>query len=504
MFYRSYRTIAWLAVLPFAIGSLQSSLRDDLFAPAHRLSGIGVDREQLTDAVLAKRAELMIEAQTFTIMRDPHALAGAQRINSPKLQRIFESAARTSGFPASTISAISYLESWGDPRAESPAGPKGIMQISSATARRMGLQIVDATRYRITTERALIHPKRGKPFYRAIHHKAAYTVRVRDDRLSPERAIPAAARYLSEMESKFGGRDLAVFSYHCGEGCVGEFLSLAHEATGVKNHPITVPRIFFSCSPAYNADLYEAFKRHMERDYSPTYWFRVMRAEQLLALYRKDPEAFEKLIADYRNAENPEQRAPHRLSVWLKPQDESYRSGDEIRLDLGKKLAKAFDNPRLFGFTLRKGAGGIGEWDPANTESYLQASPSALGTLTYIAFETRRLHQAMKRKGETFVPLVVTALVRPVAYQERLASREASIHTELPDHGTGQVFDIDYSRLPAGERECLDFILDDLGWDGYLGFVEEAANSNTLHIGCSPSSREFFAEVFQEALASKR
>ncbi|MDQ6707058.1 MAG: lytic transglycosylase domain-containing protein, partial [Acidobacteriota bacterium] len=369
MFYRSCRTIAWLALLPLAIGSLQSSLRDDMFAPAHRLSGIGVDREQLTDAVLARRAELMIEAQTFTIMRDPHALAGAQRINSPKLQRIFEKSARTSGFPASLIAAISYLESWGDPRAESPAGPKGIMQISSATARRMGLQIVDVTRYRITTDRALIHPKRGKSFYRVIRHKTPYTVRVRDDRLSPERAIPAAAQYLSEMESKFGGRDLAVFSYHCGEGCVGEFLSLAHEAAGVKNHPITVPRIFFSCSPAYNTDLYEAFKRHMDRDYSPTYWFRVMRAEQLLALYREDPVAFEKLVADYRNEENPEQRAPHRLSVWLKPRDQSYRSGDEIRLDVGKKLAKALDNPQLFGFTLRKGTGWIGEWDPANTET---------------------------------------------------------------------------------------------------------------------------------------
>ncbi|MGI8989328.1 MAG: transglycosylase SLT domain-containing protein [Bryobacteraceae bacterium] len=504
MFYRPFRPIAWLALLPLAIGSLQSSLRDDVFEPTHRLSGIGVDREQLTDAVLAKRTELMIEAQTFTIMRDPQALAGARRINSPKLQKIFEGAARTSGFPAPLIAAISYLESWGDPRAESPAGPKGIMQISSATARRMGLQIVDVTRYRIVTERNLIHPKRGKVFYRVLRRKTPYTVRVRDDRLSPERAIPAAARYLSEMESKFGGRDLAVFSYHCGEGCVGEFLSLANEAAGVKNHPITVPRIFFSCSPAYNKDLYEAFKRHMDRDYSPTYWFRVMRAEQLLALYRKDPEAFEKLAADYRNAENPEQRAPHRLSVWLKPQDDSYRSGDEIRLDPGKKLAKAFDNPRLFGFTLRKGNGGIGDWDPANAETYLQASPSALGTLTYIAFETRRLHQALKPRGETFVPLVVTALVRPVAYQEKLATRDAAMHSELPDHGTGQVFDIDYSRLPAGEKECLDFILDDLGWDGYLGFVEEAANSNTLHIGCSPSSREFFAEVFQEALGAKR
>ena len=41
--------------------------------------------------------------------------------------------------PAEVIEAVAYLESWGDAKAESPAGPKGIMQISEATARTMGL-----------------------------------------------------------------------------------------------------------------------------------------------------------------------------------------------------------------------------------------------------------------------------------------------------------------------------------------------------------------------------
>jgi hypothetical protein len=45
--------------------------------------------------------------------------------------------------------------------------------------------------------------------------------------------------------------------------------------------------------------------------------------------------------------------------------------------------------------------------------------------------------------------------------------------------------------------ECLRFVLDDLGWCGYLGFVEDGAGR--LHIGCSPGSREFFAGVWQEA-----
>jgi hypothetical protein len=45
--------------------------------------------------------------------------------------------------------------------------------------------------------------------------------------------------------------------------------------------------------------------------------------------------------------------------------------------------------------------------------------------------------------------------------------------------------------------ECLRFVLDDLGWSGYLGFIEDGADR--LHIGCSPDSREFFTNVWQEA-----
>jgi hypothetical protein len=71
------------------------------------------------------------------------------------------------------------------------------------------------------------------------------------------------------------------------------------------------------------------------------------------------------------------------------------------------------------------------------------------------------------------------------------------VDPEFPEHATGQVFDIDRSNLPRGERECLNFALDDMGWSGYLGFIQ--VNGDTLHIGSSPSSREFFDLVFQEA-----
>ena len=69
----------------------------------------------------------------------------------------------------------------------------------------------------------------------------------------------------------------------------------------------------------------------MQRDYSPTYWFRIRRAEQLLALYRRDPAEFASLAQGYKSEFVTNARAPHRLSVWLKKDDLVFRSDDDIR-----------------------------------------------------------------------------------------------------------------------------------------------------------------------------
>jgi hypothetical protein len=59
------------------------------FAPARRLPGIGIDRQDLTDETLARRTEAMIQSQTFGIMREPLATQGADRIHGSGLERLF-------------------------------------------------------------------------------------------------------------------------------------------------------------------------------------------------------------------------------------------------------------------------------------------------------------------------------------------------------------------------------------------------------------------------------
>jgi soluble lytic murein transglycosylase-like protein len=478
-----------LYLLGFALLARGAADSNDFFTPAHRLTGVGAARDEISDAVLAARANLMIQTQTFTIMREPQALAGARRVTSDaKLQSTIRSAAARSGFPAPLLEAIIYLESWGDPRAESPAGPKGIMQISEATARTMELKVAYATRYRVTKELVPVKSKSKKPKFKTVKRKTPYTVLVRDDRMNPARAIPAAANYLAGMEQKFGGQDWAIFAYHCGQGCVARMQETARGARGLPSGPMTVARAFFAASPAWNRDLYDALQRELARDYSPTYWFRVMRARQLLASYRESPTEFAALARQYKN-EASSARAPHRLSVWLKGAAGGLPDCASIHAGLATgALANAMDNPRRFGYSLN-----TPEDSQGGTGCYNAASPAALGALTYIAFETRRLWGLLDPRGEKYQPLEVVSLALPEDYARRAGKREAPAHT------TGQVFDIAYSALPPGELECLRFVLEDMGWDGYLGFVDEGSGS--LHIGPSPSAREFFNSVFEEASA---
>jgi hypothetical protein len=491
---RFHRCFAAVAVA-FCAALPASPTEPGYFVPVHRLPGIGLGRQDMTDETLALRTEAMIQSQTFGIMREPLAVQGAQRIHGAGLERLFQDAGRKSGFPASVLQAMAYVESWGMADAESPAGPRGILQISEATGKRIGLRIVYATRRRVIKTQTAVRNKHGKVVYRTVRRKETYTVLVRDDRLKPEKAIPAAALYLAGMEQRYGGRDWAIWAYHCGEGCVADFRAMAKSAKGLDDPPASVANVFFGCSPVWNRELCAAIRAQMDRDYSPTYWFRVMRAEQLLRMYRDDAPEFRDLAEAYKYSAAPGLRAPDRLSAWLKPQDLIYETGDSIRNDLGSKLVSAPDDPDFLGY---RGIGhdGSGEWRG-------KALPSTIGTLTYIAFETRRLFEAL-RPGEAFVPLEPTALVLPKAGDD---SVDGLPGPRVVDHASGQVFDLSMSGLPPGEQECLQFVLDDMGWNGTLGFIEEppvTQKLRTLHIGCSPSSRDFFAQVFEEAQAAWR
>ena len=172
-----------------------------------------------------------------------------------------------------------------------------------------------------------------------------YTVTVRDDRLNPERAAPAAARYLARLETKFGGRDWAIFAYHCGEGCVSDLLPLTEAA--VHHKQPTVAEMFFAANPAHHAELYQALAT---RDAARLFAHLLVPHQArraVAAAVSQDPAAFRELAEEYQNPIHPQRRAVDRLMIWLKSHDIFYRSPDDLRSAAGNGLAKVFDDPAI-------------------------------------------------------------------------------------------------------------------------------------------------------------
>ena len=209
-------------------------------------------------------------------------------------------------------------------------------------------------------------------------------------------------------------------------------------------------------------------------------------------MYRRDPAAFTSLAQQYRSEFITAGRAPHRLSRVAQTRGHDL---PQLRRYPRSMAANGWSR-RLTGPIISATACASLPIRRPIWSSFQQASPSALGALTYIAFETRRLFEQMHRPGRS------SARCRSLRWWNRRTSRRSPASGKAISHCSGHVFDIDYSGLPPAELECLRFVLNDLGWNGYLGFVEEGRDN--LHIGCSPTSRDFFTTVFEEAAGRRR
>jgi len=108
------------------------------------------------------------------------AAAGARVGAATPYADLFRSAASKYGVPANLLSAVAQQESGFNPKAVSPAGAQGLMQLMPATAR--GLGVTNA--------------------------------------FDPAQAVDGAARMLRNLTNRFGSTELALAAYNAGPGAV--------------------------------------------------------------------------------------------------------------------------------------------------------------------------------------------------------------------------------------------------------------------------------------------
>jgi hypothetical protein len=106
------------------------------------------------------------------------------------VQSIVAEAAAEHQLDPALINAMIWVESRFDPKAKSPAGARGLMQLMPATA-------------------AYLAKRMGESSARAY---------------DPEFNVRAGALYLAEMKQKFGDEQLAVAAYHAGPGNVKKWV----------------------------------------------------------------------------------------------------------------------------------------------------------------------------------------------------------------------------------------------------------------------------------------
>src|SRR3954469_8034146 len=244
-----------------------------------------------------------------------------------------ERAAKRGGIDPDVLEAIVLLESAGRPDAQASndiAGAVGLTQILAETGQNLlGMHVDVRASARLT--RGI---DRG--------HKVAARLRVRrrvDERFDPVKALAATVRYLRIAKQRLGRTDLAVAAYHMGIGNMQTALA----AYGKRKIPYA--RLFFDSTPLRHAKAYRILAAL--GDDSSTYLWRVMAAQEIMRLYREDPE---KLA---RRAELQARKAS--AEEVLHPADETPPYGDPFAIGRARASGQlvALSPARLAGFGVR-------------------------------------------------------------------------------------------------------------------------------------------------------
>jgi hypothetical protein len=380
-----------------------------------------------------------------------------------------------SGFDPDLLEAIVFLESAGRPEViagDDPARASGLTQILAETAQNFLGMPVDLAKSRALTKKIAAARERGDTA-RAMQLRAER--RAIDARFDPEQALAGTIRYLTEARQRLGRDDLAIVSYHMGIGNLTNVLRAYADAGSdapipelVANDDLSWARIYFDSTPVAHERAYELLSRL--GDDSPTYYWRVLAAEEIMRLYRDDPAGLRALDAL--------QTAKASAEEVLHPPFETRRFSDAGDLSAAweSHLLQPLPNaPRGQWFAIDPTLGELATRLGQPKSLYRGLRAEALALLVYLADRVHVLSGAIQ-------PLWITSAVRDDRYQALLRAGNPEATKGYSLHTTGYSFDVRRRYQSAAQARAFQFELDDLTARGLITWVREPA---AIHITVS-------------------
>jgi hypothetical protein len=437
------------------------------------------------------QAEDLVRAATFGLShplytKSPGGVFAAAR-RTASFRPLVEDAVADSGFDADTVEAIVFLESGGRPdviAGDDPAQASGLTQILAETATNFLGMTVDLAASRRLTAKIAAASRRGNTVEADRLREQRRTI---DARFDPSQALAGTIRYLTEARDRLGRDDLAVVSYHMGIGNLTSVLrAYASEDPAldvpdlVERHDLSWVRVFFDTTPTHNAVAHRLLTRL--GDDSPTYYWRVLAAQEIMRLYRDDPVRLQALDLLH-GAKGSSEDVLH-------PPSQTERFADDVDLQRAWEshaLQPLPNEPEGLWFMVDPTMGELAPQLGRPRELYRGLRVEALALLVYMA---ARVHEL---SGVT-QPLEVTSAVRDDAYQRLLRKGNAEATAGYSLHTTGFAFDIRRRYESTDQAQAFQFVLDDLTARGLIAWVREPA---AIHVTVSAGVEALVRSVLE-------
>jgi hypothetical protein len=351
---------------------------------------------------------------------------------------LMDAAAAGTGIDPNLLEAIVFLESAGDPNAlagTDAANAAGLTQILAQTGSSLlGMHVDLAGSRRLTKAIAAAYALGEIARVGRLQRQRAQI----DDRFDPRKALAATVRYLEIARRDLGRADLAVVSYHMG---IGNLQNVLRDYDGGSSVPYA--QLFFDTAPGRHAAAYQLLQGF--GDDSSLYYWRILAARNIMALYRSNRSALMRLAGletaglSNENVLHP----PDQTTAFTSPSalSTAYAAREVLPLPSDPaKLGLAY-GPSLGSLARRLGQ------PPA---LYRGLRPAALDLLIELAARVRALSGSK-------APLIVAQAVTDSSYERLLGSRTGySLAT------TGYRFQIRRAYAGAAQAVAFQAMLDRL------------------------------------------